>query len=132
MRDSMENYDQAHALRRPYRSRHGWFFGVIQGVADYSGLPAFWLRVTVVVLTFLTAIAPMVALYVIAAVLMKPAPALRLESDEDLEFYYSYTSSRSMALAGLKRRLDQLERRARRMENAITSPEFDWERRLQS
>ena len=63
---------------------------------------------------------------------MKPEPVLPLQSDEDSEFYNSYTSSRSMALNRLKRTYDSLDRRLQRMENVVTSKEYDWDRRLNS
>ena len=48
----------------------------------------------------------------------------------DEEFYSSYAASKTMALSRLKKRFDQLERRARRIENVITDREYEWDERL--
>jgi phage shock protein C len=69
-------------------------------------------------------------LYFLAALLMKPEPVLRIETDDQQEFYDSYVSSRKGAIDRVKRRYDSLERRIQRMEDAVTNREFDWERRL--
>jgi phage shock protein C len=61
---------------------------------------------------------------------MKPEPVLPLHSDDEEEFYDSYVHSRKGAVDRIKRRYDNLERRIRRMEHAVTSREYDWEQRL--
>lgn len=118
--------------RRLYRSRRGMIFGVCRGLADYSGVPAFWIRLAAVVILLGTGFFPAIAGYVVIAIVMKPEPALPFTSAEDEEFYGSYTSSRSAALQRLKRTMDRLDSRIRRMENVVTSREYDWERRLNS
>ncbi len=120
-------------MRRPlYRSRDGWIFGVARGLADYADLPVFWIRLGLLVAFVFSGFWPVAVLYLIAAFFIKPEPVLQPQTDDAWEFYNSYASSRSMALARLKRQLDQLERRTRRMESIVTAREFDWEQRLHS
>ncbi len=114
----------------PYRARKGWVFGVCGGVADYLGVNPFGVRVVTILATLFTWFWPMVIAYIVAALLMKPAPAVPLETEEDAEFYNSYTTSRSMALHRLKRTFDNLDRRIQRMEAIVTDKEYDWDRRF--
>lgn len=114
----------------PYRSRQGMIFGVCRGLAEYFQLSAAVLRVLVVIGFFCTGLWPVGAGYVIAAFLMKPEPVLPLSNDADAEFYNSYTTSRGMAIARLKRTYDRLDRRIQQMESIVTAKDFDWERRL--
>lgn len=118
------------ARRGLYRSRSGIILGVCKGVADYLDISVFWTRVVVLAFLIFTGIWPIVGLYILAALLMKPEPVIPIRSDEDLEFYNSYVHSRSMALQRLKRTYDNLDRRIRRMEDTVTAREYDWERRL--
>ena len=113
-----------------YRSRDGVIFGVCKGVAEYLDFSVFWTRVLAVALFFVSLGWLGVALYVLAALLMKPEPVVPFEEELDQEFYDSYVNSRSMALQRLKRTFDGLERRIRRMENIVTARDYDWERRL--
>jgi phage shock protein C len=119
--------------RRPlYRSRRGIIFGVCRGLAEYMNVSVFWTRVVALALLLLSGLWPILGLYILGAVLMKPEPVVPLENDQDREFYNSYTSSRTMALQRLKGAFDHLDRRVQRMENVVTSREYDWERRLNS
>lgn len=116
--------------RRLYRSRDGVIFGVCKGIADYFNFQVLWIRIIAIVTLLFTGIWPIVVFYLLAALLMKPEPVLPLETEEDQEFYNSYTSSRRLALARLKRTFDHLDRRIQRMESAVTAREYDWDRRL--
>lgn len=113
-----------------YRSRSGKILGVCKGLAEYFDLPVFWMRVIAIVLLFVSGVWPMVIVYFVAALLMKPEPVLPLETEGEQEFYNSYATSRSMALHRLKRLYDNLDRRIQRMEHIVTAREYDWERRL--
>lgn len=113
-----------------YRARDGMVFGVCKGVAEYLDFSVFWIRVLFVLAAILTWLGPSILLYVVAALVMRPAPVLPLKSNDETEFYNSYTSSRRMALHRLKRTFDNLERRIQRMENIVTARDYDWERRL--
>jgi len=87
------------------------------------------MRVVAVVFFFMTGIFPLIPIYVVAALLMKPEPPRELPSDEE-EFYNSVTTNRKLALSRLSGRLDGLDRRARRIEDIVTARGYDWDRRM--
>jgi len=113
-----------------YRSRNGIILGVCRGTAEYFDFSVFWTRAIVVIILFFSGFWPIMALYFIAALLMKPEPVIPIESDDQQEFYNSYIHSRKGTIDRLKRRYENLERRIQRMEHTVTGKEFDWERRL--
>ncbi len=113
-----------------YRSRNGLLLGVCRGVAEYFDFSVFWVRAIVLILLFFSGLWPIMALYFIAALLMKPEPVIPIESDDQQEFYNSYILSRKGAIDRLKRRYENLERRIQRIEHTVTTKEFDWNRRL--
>jgi phage shock protein C len=113
-----------------YRSRNGVVLGVCRGIAEYFDFSVFWTRAIVLILLFFSGLWPIMALYFIAALLMKPEPIMPIESDDQQEFYNSYIYSRKGAADRLKRRYENLERRIQRMEHTVTTKEFDWDRRL--
>lgn len=57
-----------------YRSRYGIFLGVLKGIAEHFDLSVFWLRVVFVIALVTTGFFPMGLLYILAGLLMKPAP----------------------------------------------------------
>jgi len=63
-------------------------------------------------------------------VFMKPEPVMPFRGEEDREFYDSYTESRAGALSRIKRKFEGLDRRIRRMEDVVTSKDFEWEQRM--
>jgi phage shock protein C len=113
-----------------YRSRNGLVLGVCRGIAEHFDFSVFWARAIVLILLFFSGLWPIMALYFIAALLMKPEPVIPIESDDQQEFYNSYIYSRKGAIDRLKRRYENLERRIQRMEHAVTTKEFDFDRRL--
>ena len=115
-----------------YRSRSGLILGVCKGFAEYFNVSVRWTRILTVVSMIFTGFWPGVAIYLIAALLMKPGPVLPLETDQEEEFYNSYAASRAMALRRLKRNFDNMDRRIQRMENVVTAREYNWEQRLNS
>ncbi|MCP4639113.1 MAG: PspC domain-containing protein [bacterium] len=68
-----------YAYERPglYRSRRGILFGVCKGLAEYFDLSVFWTRMVVVALFIFTGFWPIGALYILAALLMKPSPVFQ-------------------------------------------------------
>jgi len=110
-----------------YRSRRGLLLGVCRGIAEYFGFSVFWTRVAAVILLFLTGLWPMTGIYFLAALIMKPEPIMPLRDEEEREFYNDYVHSPRGALSRVKRRYEDLERRIERMEDKVTSREFEWE-----
>lgn len=123
--------DRDFSPRGVYRSRDGMLLGVCRGFADAFDISVFWLRVFVFFGILFTGVWPGLALYVIAALLMKPAPVLDAASADEREFYHSYVSSRALGLSRLKAQFDRLDRRIRRMEDVVTSKDFSWQRRFE-
>ena len=113
-----------------YRSRRGLLFGVCRGLADYFDLSVFWIRALAVALLVLTGLWPMAGIYLVAALIMKPEPVRPIQNEDEREFYHSYVHSREGAAQRLRRRARDLERRLRRLEDSVTSREFDWEQRI--
>ncbi|KHK03738.1 envelope stress response membrane protein PspC [Desulfovibrio sp. TomC] len=117
-------------FRNLYRSRRGAILGVCKGLAVFLDVPVYAVRLGVVVLTPFTGVWPMLAAYLIAGFVIKPEPVLAPASDEERDFYDDYVSSRKNALTRVKRRFEALERRVRRLEDHVTSREYDFDRRL--
>jgi phage shock protein C len=113
-----------------YRSRRGAIFGVCRGLAQHFDFSVFWVRTIAVILLVLSGLWPAMIVYLLAALMMKPAPAIPLSSPAEREFYDHYTSSRHNAAHRLKRRYAELDKRIRRMEDNVTSKEYNWERRM--
>lgn len=113
-----------------YRSRNGAIFGVCRGVAEHFDFSVFGARAIAVIFLFVSGFWPAIGLYLIAALLMKPAPVIPLQTEDEQEFYDSYANSRHLAAQRIKRRYDNLERRIRRMEHIVTTREFDWDDKL--
>jgi phage shock protein C len=113
-----------------YRARNGVIFGVCRGLAEHFDFSVFWARAIAVIFFFVSGIWPAIGLYLIASLLMKPAPVVAIKNEAEQEFYNSYANSRHLAARRLKRRYENLERRIRRMEHIVTTREFEWENKL--
>ena len=113
-----------------YRSRNGVVLGVCRGIAENFDFSVFWTRAIVLIVLFFSGFWPIMALYFVAALLMKPEPVIPIESDDQQEFYNSYMYSRKGAIDRLKRRYENLERRIQRMEHTVTAKDFNWDRKL--
>jgi phage shock protein C len=115
-----------------YRSRGGAIFGVCRGLSEHFDISLFWVRAIAVVALVLTGLWPAVVLYLLAALIMRPEPAIPPSSTEEQDFYDRYTDSPHTAAQRLKRRYESLEKRIRKMEGTVTSREYDWERRMKT
>jgi phage shock protein C len=115
-----------------YRSRNGVILGVCRGLAEYFDFSVFWVRMITLLIFFFSGLWPIFGIYLLAALLMKPAPVIPLSTDEEHEFYDSYTHSRTRAAQRIKQRYERLERRLRRLEDNVTKKTFDWDERLNS
>lgn len=113
-----------------YRSRHGRILGVCRGIADYFGVRPIMVRFIFFMAMIFSGFWPAVGLYLLAALLMKPAPVLDPQDHGESSFYDAYAKSPSNAMSALKERFERLERRIRRLEDAAVSRERDWDRRF--
>nr|WP_320191841.1 envelope stress response membrane protein PspC [uncultured Desulfobacter sp.] len=121
-----QRMDRLTAAEGFYRSRRGIILGVCRGLAEHFNLSVFWTRIIVLALFLFTGFWPVGVLYFIAGLLLKPEPVIPLENASDEEFYQSYTRSRSSAIQRIKNKFDNIDRRIRRMEDTVTSKEFDF------
>lgn len=115
-----------------YRSRDGVLLGVCKGIAEHYDLSVFWIRIGLVVTFLLSGFWPVIGIYIVAALLMKPRPVKPIENEEEREFYDSYVNSPRNAAQRLRRKFENLERRIRRMEAKVTDRDFEWERKFNS
>jgi phage shock protein C len=99
-------------------------------LAEHFDFSVFWARAIAVIFLLFSGFWPAIGLYLVAALIMKPAPVIPIKDEAEQEFYESYTSSRHLAALRIKRRYENLEKRIRRMEHIVTAREFDWEERL--
>jgi len=106
--------------------------GVCQGLADHFDINAFWIRAAFVLLFLLSGFWPVIGIYLAAALIMKPRPVKPITNDAEQEFYESYVNSPSNAAQRLKRQFDKLDRRIKRMEDKVTSKDFEWEKKFNS
>ena len=115
-----------------YRSREGIILGVCKGIAKHFDFSTFWIRTGFIILFLLSGFWPVIGIYFVAALLMKPEPVRPINSEDEQEFYDSYVNSPSSAAQRLKRQFEKLDRRIRRMEDKVTGREFEWERKFNS
>lgn len=113
-----------------YRSRHGYILGVCKGLAEYFNLSLFWVRAGFIFCFLFTGLWPVLGIYLVAAVLMKPQPVKPINNEGEQEFYDSYIRSPQSAAQRLKQKFEKIDRRIRRMEDKVTDREFEWERKF--
>ena len=113
-----------------YRSRNGIILGVCRGIADYFDLSAFWIRAILIVVFMLTGFWPIIGIYILAALLMKSEPDASGHKKTGGHSNCRYRGSRNETAERLKRKWRHLEKRIRRMEDKVTSREFDWNNRF--
>ena len=106
--------------------------GVCRGVGDFLNFSVFWIRAILVILFLISGFFPVVVLYFVAALLMKPEPMVRFHQHYEEEFCGSYDRTERPFSDHIKRRQQTLERRLRNLESNVTSKEYDWEQRLRA
>ena len=115
-----------------YRARDGVILGVCKGVADYFDFSVFWVRVGMIIIFMLSGFWPVIGIYLVAALLMKPAPVHAVDNEDERAFYDSYVHSPRSAAQRLKKKFQDLDRRIRRMEDTVTARDYEWERKFNS
>ncbi len=113
-----------------YRSRDGVILGVCRGVADYFDFSAFWIRAILIVVFIMTGFWPVIGIYLLAALLMRSEPGVSGKNHSKRTRRCCHSRPRREASERLKRKWRYLEQRIRRMEDKVTSREFDWNSRF--
>ncbi|OGR11592.1 MAG: phage shock protein C [Desulfobacterales bacterium RIFOXYA12_FULL_46_15] len=122
-----DRFETLASSRGIYRSRRGIFMGVCRGLADYFDFSVFWLRIITLLLFLFTGFWPVGVMYIMAGLFLKMEPVSPLRDEDDAEFYDTYSHSRQSAIRRIKKKFENIERRIQRMEDTVTSREFDWE-----
>ena len=122
--------DNSIASRGLYRSRNGVILGVCRGIADYFDISAFWIRAILIVTFIFTGFWPIIGIYILAALLMKSNPGTHGRKGPKRHFTCRYKKTGYEAADRLKRKWRHLEKRIRRMEDKVTSREFEWNNRF--
>ena len=113
-----------------YRSRHGILLGVCRGIADYFDFSVFWIRAIAVILFIFTGFWPIVGVYILAALLMKSDPAKIAEAASKPRTGCRRHFTGHDTAERMRQKWKHLDRRIRRMEDKVTSREFDWNSRF--
>lgn len=108
------------------RRRPGLLFGVCRWLADRLGLPAFWVRLAVLVAAWLSGWWPAAAIYLAGAIFLGQARPARLSRPSDWRLPRGFTS---WDVADLRRRCPRLERRCREAESRLRR-ERSWDELL--
>ena len=114
----------------PFRANDGLIFGVAKGLADYFGWSVSLVRLIFGLATVFLFFWPTIILYLVAALLMSPAPDGHLNSPEERDIWLKTQLDPNAAMDQLARRATFVEKRMRRLEDFVTSKEYAWQRRM--
>ena len=116
--------------RNLYRARDGMILGVCLGLSRYFSIPTALVRLAAIILTISTGFGLGIALYLLAAILIAPEPAIKPENDREASFYKKCRNSRTAAYDEIADKLNRLDKRLQNMEDQVTRSGFDWESRF--
>jgi phage shock protein C len=108
----------------PFRSRKGVLLGVIRGCAEHWGMSPFALRIIVLTLSLFLAFWPVVIIYLVAAIVMPTEPDRPPAGGRDRELLLLGRADPMTLMDSLLARADQIESKARRLEDIVTSKGF--------
>ncbi len=124
-----------YSRRGLYRSRDGEIFGVCKGIADWRDLPVGPIRLAVILLAVFTGFAPIIIIYLLAALILPPEPKgsdKRFYDEEDISSRYQ--DNRKRTVRDLKREFDNLKQKVSNMEGKIfdeeRNKEQEWEQKF--
>jgi len=104
-----------------YRSRRSLLFGVCRGVAEYLDISVFWTRVVVFVACVLTGFWPVGAAYLLAALLLKREPGVRVSD---------WRPAIAETVRACRRAAGTLDERLHRLQTAMDRDMAEWDARL--
>tara|TARA_A100001391_G_scaffold168882_1_gene129540 strand:- start:35023 stop:35400 length:378 start_codon:yes stop_codon:yes gene_type:complete len=104
-----------------YRDKHnGKLFGVCAGIADYTGVDAFWVRMGTVFLTFATGGWTIPAYAIACFILNKKPPYLYVEPEE-ARYWQSVRQSPKRTAREIRARMKDVDRRLADVESYYVS-----------
>ncbi len=110
----------------PFRASDGFFLGVAKGLADHYDWSVWLVRAILLIFSLFILFWPCVILYLLAALLMSPAPQSKLQSPAEKEIWLYTQLDPQSAFARLNRRAGEVEKKLKRLEDVVTSKEFSW------
>lgn len=116
----------------PFKAKDGVIFGVAKGLAEHFGWSVGLVRLIFCLSAIFLFFWPSILLYLVAALIMSPAPNESLGTAEERDIWLQTQLDPQAAMASLSRRSAKIEKRMRRLEDYVTSKEFSWSRRLNS
>lgn len=114
----------------PFRAKDGVIFGVARGVADHFGWSVGLVRLILILSAIFLFMWPTIIIYLIAAVIMSPAPDGRLDTQEERDIWLQTQLDPAAAMEQLARRAGAVEKRLRRLEDYVTSRDYAWSRKM--
>jgi phage shock protein C len=117
-----DNSINPHQLYR--NSSEGIFSGVCAGIADYFDVPKLLVRFLAVAFFFFSA-GLAIVFYIAASFLLKPAPAKVYGSTGEEKFWRGVSRSPYETLSSLKYQFMIIDEKLCKMEDQVTSREFE-------
>ncbi|HEY9090569.1 envelope stress response membrane protein PspC [Parasphingorhabdus sp.] len=101
--------------------RRAKWSGVCAGIADYTGINVFWVRIAAVIATITFAFPWTLVAYWIAAKSFDPKPSELYGSEEDQQFWQGVRQSPHRTARDVRSRFREIDRRLADMELYYTS-----------
>ncbi|MFV0645980.1 MAG: envelope stress response membrane protein PspC [Sphingomonadaceae bacterium] len=104
-----------------YRDKmNGKIFGVCAGIADYTGVNSFWVRLGAVFLTFAVS-GFTIPLYIIAAIILDKKPARLYGDKQETAYWQSVRQSPKRTAREIRSRMRDIDRRLADVEQYYVS-----------
>lgn len=121
------------ASRKLYRSKDGMLLGICQGIADWRDMPVKMVRIIFVIIACVTAIAPCLIIYLVAAFFIPVEPSYREAYGRERRHSHRHNRSgnKGSFMDDIKEDFEDLKDRVNKMEDeAVNDKESDWDRRF--
>jgi phage shock protein C len=112
------------SLTGPFRSKNGLLFGVLRGIAEHYHISPFTLRLVFLIVSVFLVFWPMVIIYALAVLIMPLEPKFQLTKEADIELLLLGQADPAALVERLNDRFDGLEKKARRLEDIVTSKAY--------
>ena len=125
---------QFHWSRNPIRlyrdTERGKVAGVCAGLANYFDIRVKFVRLAVILGMVFGFFVPILIVYVLMALLLKPMPTQLFASEKEEQFWRTVSVSPNLSVSELRKRFRGLDRRLSDIENRVTTDEFDLRRKF--